>query len=398
MQNNKRRNLINDECQICFKPIFFRKNSKYPRNDLCSICFQSYGKRSTSRNHSPGQSSSYSSRFQGEESESSSPHTWGELFHQGNVSKYSKIPEESSCKVTSTTSYVPERPPLSRKFDNPFRNIPNGGSYQDQHQSLPDRKKIRLHFENKQGTIVVEETKHIRRHNPIVFDGETHSNKKFKLVNKSSKDEAERDLDLEPVQDFNNDSFSSRDDGDLIIDHDFIDDAENEESPFDVAFINRDPRLQRATNGFPSYPAIAPKELKPLYQGTVTIKKERMDAGYSETSLNLNPFMLETCVEGVKFMAELDTSALDLQISMDVAEVIQKEVMKNRTGINRRGGWSNIYPGKVVPVSVDINNFLHVVAATLRSDISYKIVIGREVLVTFGYNFSVCGLPVKQKA
>lgn len=396
----ERRNLINDKCQICCKPIFFRKNSKYPRNDLCSTCFQSYGKRSTSRNRSPGRApSGYSSRFKRKESESA---TWGEMFHQGNVSKYSKNLEDeySSCKVTSTTSsYAPERPPLSRRFDNhnPFRSY----SQQDNESPESSVKKMRFHFDNKPVKEAAEETvkQHIHRqkHNPIVFDGETHSNKKFKLVNKSSsKDEAEQDLQLD--QDFNNnDSFSNRGDGDLVIDHNFTE-AEKDESPFNVAFVNRDPRLQRQ-NGYPSNGDVKVKEVKlSFYQESVTIKKERMDTGYPEHTLNLNPFMLETCIEGVKFMAELDTSAICLQISMDVAEVIQKEVMKIPAGINRRSGWSNIYPGKVVPVSVDINNFLHVLHATLRSDISYKIILGREVLVTFGYNFSVCGLPVKQKA
>lgn len=377
--------MINDECSICSQKILFRKNSRYPKNDLCSTCWKDYGQKNIrNQSHSSGVSYNYPRPRLPEQVNEDS--TWGEVFHQAHVSKYSKIPEEeeysnSSCKVSSTT-YIPERPSLIHPRSE-FRNSPI--------RSPEPHIFSRFQLEKK---IAVDETKRIRRHKEIVFDGETHSNKKLKLIDT-------RKEDLEPVLEQNhNDSFSSSE-GDLVIDYDFIDKAENDGVAIEVLFreplVSRDPRLRGLSSERNGYHQEYERNLT-LHEESVTVKNERMDKGYSQPRLNLNPFMLETCVEGIKFMAELDTTSIDLQISMDVAEIIQKEVLKNPLRIDHRNGWSNIYPGKVVPVSVDVNNFLHVVPGTLRSDISYKIILGREVLVTFGYNFSVCGLPVKQKA
>lgn len=293
---------------------------------------------------------------------------------------------------------------MNRRFVNPFRNTPAGPSVYEQGspgvESFPSSHQMVFHFENK--NVVEEETKHVipkQKRSPIVFDGETHINKKFKLV-KSRKEEAELELEPFPVKDLNNnndDSFSSREECDLVIDHDYAESENDERAIEEPYLVSRDPRLQRQLmNGFQPFNEMDERSL-PCVE-PLPIKKERMDRGYSEPAKNLNPFMLEISVEGIKYMAELDTSTVDLQISMEVAEVIQKEVLRNPLRIDHRNGWSNIYPGKIVPVAIDINNFIHVVAGTLRSDINYKIVFGREVLVTFGYNFSVCGLPVKQKA
>ncbi|KAL5278187.1 hypothetical protein ACFFRR_003065 [Megaselia abdita] len=380
---NRRRNLINDKCAICSKPILFRKNSKYPKNDLCSICWKDYGKRVNNvrrQSHSPGPSPRFPKPDRDE------AFTWGELFQGNNMNKYSKTSED--CKVSSTT-FIPERPPLNvSRYENPFRT--NTRHYSES-ESFP-RVRVHLEPETPQRIQLDSETfprvplkkkLAVPRHKEIVFDGETHSNKKFKLVS------TRKELERETTPD--DDSFSSREDCGLVIDTEFIEEPDNDGRTIEVLyrepFPNRDPRLKREP--FLSY-----------YEESINIKKERIDGSYPEPSLNLNlnPFMLEVSVEGVHFMAELDTYSVDLQISMEVAEIIQKEVMKNPARIDHRNGWANIYPGKIVNVSIDINNFLHSVPGTLRSDISYKIILGREVLVTFGYNFSVCGLPVKQKA
>lgn len=358
-QVQEKRNVITKNCKICLKSIFFRKNGKYTMVDLCSSC-QNYNNKDVNSNNKH-QSCYRKPKFDIDDSS----FTWGERFQQGQLRKYSNGSEDdyySSCKVSSTT-FIPERPNLGRRFE------------ADRFSPI----KIRFQIESRQS----QDTK-LKKHNPIVFDGETHSNKKFKLVN-NRKEESEEvqneDLD---------DSFSSKEEGNLVIDHDFEEEAESKDVKVEEPTVSRDPRLNRKSSGVDI--------LKENILLPVNLKTEKVDTNYyTVPSLNLNPFMLEIFVEGIRFMAELDTSNIDMQISMDVAEVIEKEVMKSPTGINRRDGWSNIYPGKVVPVSLDINNFLQVVAGTLRSDISYKVVLGREALVTFGYNFSVCGLPVKQR-
>lgn len=390
----QKKNVINDNCSICSKPILFRKNSQYPKNDLCSICWNEnkrfHQKKIRSRN-SPIQFNNFQSgrnvRPHQKEADCVNDFTWGEYFNQINVSKYNinyrDSEEDLSCKVTSTTSYAPERPSLNMIKYNPFKD-----DFMDSKHSLEDNTAI---------------TKPVSKHKAIVFDGQTHSNKKFKLIVRKSpeipenEESAEEDINL--VIDT---QYSDKEDLEQVYNEPVIRDPRlrKEESDFKKKII-RDPRLSKDSTSFNSTVYKADEE-------PICIKQERVDNypeiplhlkpidNYSEIPLNLKPFILEVFIEGIRFEADIDTSLVELQMSMNIGEVIQQEIIDDPKRSHHRNGWSNLYPGKTVPVPLKINNFLNIVSGTLRSDIHDKIVLGREVFATFGFNFTVCGLPVKQ--